>query len=162
MTSAWDHGTLSLQYKLDNEFELVFVVAYQNILKLTYIDKFLTEMQLRFRDKYKHEIQNGKFNHDFSGFRQDFDIILEECERESKLALLNAKKPRGYKESDKSTRTVSSMMETKKGILSSFMNLSNETVKEKPVSKTTIKPAGKIIHVKCQILNLSNFLLKLN
>ncbi len=76
MTSAWNHNTLSLQYKLDNEFELVFVVAYQNILKLTYVDKFLTEIQLRFRDKYKQSIESGEFDRDFNDFRPDFDKIL--------------------------------------------------------------------------------------
>jgi signal recognition particle receptor subunit alpha len=76
VTSAWNHNTLSLQYKLDNEFELVFVVAYQNILKLTYVDKFLTEIQLRFRDKYKQSIESGEFDRDFNDFRPDFDKIL--------------------------------------------------------------------------------------
>ncbi|KAI2811661.1 hypothetical protein RDWZM_003603 [Blomia tropicalis] len=45
--------TLVLQYCLDNEFELVFVVGYQKMLSLSYIDKFLDDMQLAFRDKYK-------------------------------------------------------------------------------------------------------------
>jgi hypothetical protein len=129
----------------------VFVVAYQNILKLTYIDKFLTEIQLRFRDKYKQLIQNGQFNHDFSGFRVDFDSILEECEKESKLAMMNTQKPRAYKESAKSTRTVSSMMETKKGILSSFMSSStevnNNATKEKLTQKTS-KPIGNYLKKK--------------
>ena len=124
LTSAWNHNTLSLQYKLDNEFELVFVVAYQNIIKLAYIDKFLNEMQLRFRDKYKTEIQNGHFHHDFSGFKADFNAVLKECEEEARLASVqNQKKPRGYNESDKSTRTVASMIETKKpGFLSNLVS----------------------------------------
>ena len=31
----------------DNEFELVFVIAYQKMLNLTYLDKLLDEIQLR-------------------------------------------------------------------------------------------------------------------
>lgn len=46
--------TLLLEFYLDNEFELVFVVGYQKILSLSYIDKFLTDIQLAFRDKYKN------------------------------------------------------------------------------------------------------------
>ena len=46
--------TLLLQYCLDNEFELVFVVGYQKMLSLSYIDKFLDDVQLAFRDKYKN------------------------------------------------------------------------------------------------------------
>lgn len=45
--------TLLLQYCLDNEFELVYVVGYQKMLSLSYIDKFLDDIQLAFRDKYK-------------------------------------------------------------------------------------------------------------
>jgi hypothetical protein len=40
-------GQLALKYKLDNEFELVFVVAYQKMLPLLYLDKLLDELQLR-------------------------------------------------------------------------------------------------------------------
>lgn len=48
-----------LKYKLDNEFELVFVVAYQKILQLAYIDKFLDDIQLEFRDKYKNVLSRN-------------------------------------------------------------------------------------------------------
>ena len=128
MTSAWNHNTLSLQYKLDNEFELVFVVAYQNILKLTYIDKFLTEIQQRFRDLYKNQIQKGQLNHDFTGFQQEFDTLLKECEAEARQNLQSAKKPMSYSESAKSSKTVSSMIEKKTGIFSGL--LSSEPAKE--------------------------------
>ena len=35
----------------DNEFELVFVIAYQKMLPLLYLDKLLDEIQLRWRWK---------------------------------------------------------------------------------------------------------------
>lgn len=54
--NSFEHNSLILKYKLDNEFELVFVVAYQKILQLAYIDKFLDDVQLEFRDKYKNEL----------------------------------------------------------------------------------------------------------
>nr|CAD7586983.1 unnamed protein product [Timema genevievae] len=41
--NSYDHDALTLQYKLDNEFELVFVVAYQRILQLSHVDKFLND-----------------------------------------------------------------------------------------------------------------------
>ncbi|CAG5095728.1 Similar to SrpRalpha: Signal recognition particle receptor subunit alpha homolog (Drosophila melanogaster) [Cotesia congregata] len=50
--NSYEHESLRLQYKLDNEFELVFVVAYQKILQLSYVDKFLNDIHLEFRDKY--------------------------------------------------------------------------------------------------------------
>ena len=133
VTSAWNHNTLSLQYKLDNEFELVFVVAYQNILKLTYIDKFLSEIQLRFRDKYKRQIENKQFGFDFSDFQEDFNELLKECETEAKLAVRDSQKPKAYNESAKSSKTMSSMMEKKTGFLSNFM--SNEPSASKTVAE---------------------------
>ncbi len=127
MNSAWNHNTLSLQYKLDNEFELIFVVAYQNILKLTYIDKFLNEIQLRFRDKYKQVLQNTQFGHNFTDFESDFQGILRECEEEARQFSQVAQKPRSFYESDKSTKTVASMIETKKGFLSNLVSSTNSS-----------------------------------
>ncbi|XP_053200740.1 signal recognition particle receptor subunit alpha homolog, partial [Panonychus citri] len=43
---------LALKYHLDNEFDLVFVVGYQKMLSLSYVDKFLDDIQLAFRDKF--------------------------------------------------------------------------------------------------------------
>jgi len=118
----------------------VFVVAYQNILKLSYIDKFLSEIQLRFRDKYKQEIQAGEFGKDFNDFRSDFDTILKTCETEAKLALESEKKPRKYEESEKASKTVASMIETKKGgILSSFIPASVLATTLAPVESNQTK-----------------------
>jgi len=50
---SFTHEALTLKYKLDNEFELVFVVAYQKFLTLSYVDKFLSDIQIEFRNKYK-------------------------------------------------------------------------------------------------------------
>jgi len=50
---SFTHEALTLKYKLDNEFELVFVVAYQKFQTLSYVDKFLSDIQIEFRNKYK-------------------------------------------------------------------------------------------------------------
>ena len=50
---SFTQESLTLKYKLDNEFELVFVVAYQKFLRLSYVDKFLSDIQIEFRNKYK-------------------------------------------------------------------------------------------------------------
>ena len=133
----------------------MFVVAYQNILKLTYIDKFLTEIQLRFRDKYKQAVQTGQFDHDFSGFRVDFDSILSECEQEARLALQAEKKPRSYEQSEKANKTVASMIETKKGgLLSSFIPaaITGETKQE----TSTTKPANVVAPPSPETLSASS------
>jgi len=143
LNSAWNHNTLSLQYKLDNEFELIFVVAYQNILKLTYIDKFLNEIQLRFRDKYKQVLQNSQFGHNFGDFESDFDNILRECEEEARHSAQVAQKPRSFYESDKSTKTVASMIETKKGFLSNLVSSTNSSSSPSNSSSPNHKTSSK-------------------
>ncbi|XP_011606538.1 signal recognition particle receptor subunit alpha [Takifugu rubripes] len=114
--NSFTHDALTLKYKLDNEFELLFVVGFQKILTLTYVDKLIDDIQLHFRDRYKNElVQKGalKFlNHSFQ-FENDFIKLLREAEYSSK-----ARSPahmRTFKESEKSQKTVKSMIETKGG-----------------------------------------------
>ena len=64
---SFTHEALTLKYKLDNEFELVFVVAYQKILQLSYVDKFLSDMQIEFRNKYKVSSSSSSSSSDFMG-----------------------------------------------------------------------------------------------
>lgn len=74
-----------MQYKLDNEFELVFVVAYQRILQLAYVDKFLSDVHLEFRDKYKNELMS-RASRSFQeyDFLHEFNRILQDAEKWSK------------------------------------------------------------------------------
>lgn len=81
-SNSFDHNNLTLQYKLDNEFELIFVVAFQKILQLAYVDKFLSDVHLEFRDKYKNELVS-RANRSFQqyDFLAEFNYILEEAEK---------------------------------------------------------------------------------
>ncbi|XP_056139312.1 signal recognition particle receptor subunit alpha isoform X1 [Lampris incognitus] len=113
-SNSFTHEALSLKYKLDNEFELVFVVGFQRILTLTYVDKFIDDVQLHFRDRYKNELeQRGTLkllNNNFE-FEDDFMMLLREAEESSK-----ARGPvsmRTFNESQKSQKTVKSMIETR-------------------------------------------------
>uniref|UniRef100_T2MHS4 Signal recognition particle receptor subunit alpha n=1 Tax=Hydra vulgaris TaxID=6087 RepID=T2MHS4_HYDVU len=83
-SGSYTHGQLAIQYKLDNEFELVFVVGYQNILRLSYIDKLLSDIQLEFRDRYKNQIIRSLFSS--FNFQEIFVNILAENEQSSKMA----------------------------------------------------------------------------
>uniref|UniRef100_A0A8P4G770 SRP receptor subunit alpha n=1 Tax=Dicentrarchus labrax TaxID=13489 RepID=A0A8P4G770_DICLA len=102
--NSYTHEALSLKYKLDNEFELIYVVGFQKILTLTYVDKFIDDVQLHFRDRYKNELeQKGALkllNNNYE-FEDDFKMLLREAEDSSK--------------SEKSQKTVKSMIETKGG-----------------------------------------------
>ncbi|XP_051579817.1 signal recognition particle receptor subunit alpha-like isoform X2 [Myxocyprinus asiaticus] len=114
--NSFTHNAFSLKYKLDNEFELVFVVGFQKILTLTYVDKFIDDVQLQFRDRYKNELEQKsalKFLLHNYEFGDDFHRLLREAEESSK-----AKAPvsmRTFNESQKSQKTVKSMIETKEG-----------------------------------------------
>lgn len=54
-------------------------VGFQKILTLTYVDKFIDDVQLHFRDRYKNELeQKGALkhlNHSYE-FEDDFMILL--------------------------------------------------------------------------------------
>ncbi|XP_078381300.1 signal recognition particle receptor subunit alpha-like [Oculina patagonica] len=105
--NSFTHGSLTLKYKLDNEFELVFVVAFQKTLQLSYVDKLLNDIQLEFRDKYKDDLEAGVMrNYDFN---DDFNRLLKEAEMRSKLESQAPTKMRTFGESKKSQKTVASL-----------------------------------------------------
>ncbi|XP_038123834.1 signal recognition particle receptor subunit alpha isoform X2 [Cyprinodon tularosa] len=114
--NSFTHEALSLKYKLDNEFELIFVVGFQKILTLTYVDKFIDDVQLHFRDRYKNELeQKGalKLLNSSFDFEDRFKKLLREAEESSKVR--SHAPMRSFKESEKSQKTVKSMIETKGG-----------------------------------------------
>jgi len=103
-------GQLALKYKLDNEFELVFVLGYQKMLALAYLDKLLDEIQLRFRDMFLDSLKAGDVFGDFSSFGADFPKILKYVEKESEVEKIAAQKPRSFDESKKSEKSIASMI----------------------------------------------------
>lgn len=125
----YDHDGLSLQYKLDNEFELVFVVAFQKILQLAYVDKFLSDVHLEFRDKYKNDLRVDSRNYGEFDFSADFRRILERAEKWGRQQATMPKQMRSYEDSAKSKKTVASMIE-RKG-------------EEKPAGKKSVKIVEK-------------------
>ncbi|XP_063230247.1 signal recognition particle receptor subunit alpha homolog isoform X2 [Bacillus rossius redtenbacheri] len=110
--NSFDHNALTLKYKLDNEFELVFVVAYQKILQLSYVDKFLNDIHLEFRDKYKTELQHGSHFQGFD-FAENYNLVLSSAEVWGKQQSKIPKQMRTFEESSKSKKTVASMIERK-------------------------------------------------
>lgn len=109
---SYDHDNVTLKYKLDNEFELVYVVAYQKILKLSYVDKFLNDIHMEFRDAYKNELQLQQFGKNFE-ISEMFTSILKSAEEWGKLQAAAPKVMKSFEESQKSKKTVASMIERK-------------------------------------------------
>lgn len=108
----FDHDGLTLQYKLDNEFELVFIVAYQKILQLSYVDKFLNDIHLEFRDKYKNDLADGRYFQEFD-FQRNYSAILRMAEEWAKAQAKAPKSMRSFDQSSKSKKTIASMVERK-------------------------------------------------
>jgi len=114
-SGPFDNDNLTLQYKLDNEFELVFVVAFQKILQLSYVDKFLSDVHLEFRDKYKNELRLSNRNFMNYEFEDEFRAILVAAEEWGRTQLKIPKQMRTFEDSAKSKKTVASMIERKGG-----------------------------------------------
>lgn len=127
--------SLSIKYALDNEFDLVFIVGYQKILKLAYVDKFLDDIQLAFRDKYNnYNLRNLLLLNESKSCSNadDQDLDLELILRTNVIDFYDEYKQiytrcyknyqnqpqakmRTFEESEKSKKTVSSMIISKAG-----------------------------------------------
>uniref|UniRef100_A0A0A9Y262 Signal recognition particle receptor subunit alpha n=1 Tax=Lygus hesperus TaxID=30085 RepID=A0A0A9Y262_LYGHE len=141
--TSYDDGSLTLKYRLDNEFELVFVVAFQKILQLSYVDKFLDDIHLEFRDKYKNELSAGHLYDEFD-FETRFRSVLRNCEEWGKTQALLPKTMRKFEDSQKSKKTVSSMIERKGDDSSKKKGKATKQVviEEPEVSKDEAEPVG--------------------
>ena len=107
--NVFEQGSLALKYKLDNKFDLVFVVGYQKNLKLNYLDKLLDDIQSRFRDKYAQGLKELKFQSNFSDFSGEFVTTLALVKKECEV-IKNSKQMSTFQESAKSSKTVASMI----------------------------------------------------
>merc|ERR1711884_977820 len=140
---VYENGSLALKYKLDNEFELVFVVGYQKMLPLLYLDKLLDEIQLRFRDRFGDDLTEKNFYgaDTFANFSEEFRATLSLVEKRSKEAA-EAKKSemRDWKMSSKSQKTVASMIVDKNSnTTSNGKKASSEPSKVTPEEAETTK-----------------------
>lgn len=76
------------------------------------MDKFLNDIHLEFRDRFKNELQNSKwfFNYEFS---KPYQRTLSLAEQWGKSQAKIPKQMRTFDESVKSKKTVASMIERK-------------------------------------------------
>lgn len=101
----YNHKNLSVQFKLDNEFELVFAVAFQKILQLSYLDKLLDCIQLEFRDRYKNELREGTLWINGCDFLSEFKTILTRVEDEEKTLKAAPREMKSFASSKKFEKT---------------------------------------------------------
>lgn len=141
-SNTFTHSNLTLRYKLDNEFELVFVVAYQKILQLSYIDKFLDDVHLEFRDKHRTELEKSNFFANFE-FEREFQKVLKDAEEYGRKVSQQPKKMRTFDESLKSKKTVASMIEKKENKTSgkekdSSKKIQDKNTKNEEITKSSV------------------------
>jgi len=110
--STFTHGNIQMKWMLDNEFELMFVVGYQKVLSLSYVDKLISDVHLSFRDRYRQELLAGTLaaitmNFDY---KPKFMPLLKNAENTRSRPT----KMKGFEESKKSQKTVDSLILDKK------------------------------------------------
>uniref|UniRef100_H2YW26 SRP54-type proteins GTP-binding domain-containing protein n=1 Tax=Ciona savignyi TaxID=51511 RepID=H2YW26_CIOSA len=106
--SQFTHGPLQMQYKLDNEFELVFVVGFQKVLTLLYVDKLITDVHRDFRDRYRKKLLDSSLAWITVNFNYDNQFSLlrsnAEVKESNKVTTM-----RTFDKSGKSQKTIKSM-----------------------------------------------------
>ncbi|ORX50731.1 SRP54-domain-containing protein [Piromyces finnis] len=87
-----------LKWKFSNETNLIFVVAYQKIIQLTYADELLNATQKAFLKKYSEEIQNPLDIENFE-FDEEFTNLLTKIEMKDNESRKN-KVQRSFKDTE--------------------------------------------------------------
>lgn len=79
MTLNAEHVSSASVRSRSCRLSITLQVGFQKILTLTYVDKFIDDVQLHFRDRYKNELeQKGAMkllNHSYE-FEDDFKMLL--------------------------------------------------------------------------------------
>ncbi|CAG8724777.1 619_t:CDS:2, partial [Acaulospora morrowiae] len=105
-THSYNKDSYDLRWIFANELDLIFVVAYQKILQLTYIDELLVTIKKLFCDKFANLIRDTTRSHKYT-FDDDFDSILRSIEEKDAREQQNKrKKPREFEETKKFRETV--------------------------------------------------------
>lgn len=76
------------------------------------MDKFLNDIHLAFRDKYKNDLSDGRYFQEFN-FVDRYNATLQSAEQWGKQQAKAPKSMRTFEESGKSKKTVASMIERK-------------------------------------------------
>lgn len=100
---------MAVQFKLDNELDVVYAAVFQKVIKLNYLDNFLADMQSAFQEKFSGIAAQERLAIDYE-FEQEFRMVLSAAEEASAKQGKAPKAMRSYNESQKSKKTVASMM----------------------------------------------------
>ncbi|KAL1921944.1 uncharacterized protein VTP21DRAFT_10586 [Calcarisporiella thermophila] len=104
-THTYIKDAYALRWTFANEHDLIFVVAYQKILQLTYVDKLLETVKRLFCDKYSDRIQETNQLRTFDDFEEIFETILQNLEEKERMEK-KAARPRRFEETEKYKNTL--------------------------------------------------------
>ncbi|XP_033170046.1 signal recognition particle receptor subunit alpha homolog [Drosophila mauritiana] len=138
----YEEDHLAVQFKLDNELDLVYAAIFQKVIKLNYLDGFLADMQAAFKEKYG-DIRLG----DDYDFDREYRRVLSAAEEASAKQVKAPKTMRSYNESQKSKKTVASMIQDDKKPVEKRVNIQETPPpsKSQPSSPATASSMDKII-----------------
>ncbi|CAG8532510.1 8695_t:CDS:10 [Paraglomus occultum] len=130
-----------LKWTFANELDLIFVVAYQKILQLAYIDELLSTVKKYFCEKFAALIRDTSKIHNFE-FDSDFDTIRTRLERKGEQEKRQA--PRKF---DQTKKYKSTLDAAKTGNDVSDLRNPQESVSENqdafPANKDILSRGGK-------------------
>lgn len=135
-----NHKNLTIQLKLDNEFELVFAVVVQKMLQLSYLDKLIDAIHLEFRDKYKNELRDGTLWLNGCNFDTDFSGILSKIESEHRVQKAAPRAMKQFTQSKKFEKTATAnkaMFEQDKSVASTAARLATAVMGTASAESTT-------------------------
>jgi len=115
-----DH--LAVQFKLDNELDLVYAAIFQKVIKLNYLDGFLADMQAAFKDKFGGIPSSERLGNEYD-FDREYRRVLSAAEEASAKQVKAPKAMRSYNESQKSKKTVASMIQDDKKPVEKRVNI---------------------------------------
>nr|XP_016923237.1 signal recognition particle receptor subunit alpha homolog [Drosophila suzukii] len=115
-----DH--LAVQFKLDNELDLVYAAIFQKVIKLNYLDGFLADMQAAFKDKFGGIPSSERLGNEYD-FDREYRRMLSAAEEASAKQVKAPKAMRSYNESQKSKKTVASMIQDDKKPVEKRVNI---------------------------------------
>ncbi|TPX30146.1 hypothetical protein SmJEL517_g06224 [Synchytrium microbalum] len=102
--NSYLYNAYNMKWSIANELGVIFVVAYQKILHLTYIDELLERVKRAFISSYTDAICDVDSLHQFD-FDDKFDAILEDLEARDRDEK-KSKGPRKFEDSKKYQTTL--------------------------------------------------------
>mmetsp|Transcript_14817 Transcript_14817/g.20666 ORF Transcript_14817/g.20666 Transcript_14817/m.20666 type:complete len:595 (-) Transcript_14817:42-1826(-) len=106
--TSYNIDSYTIKWSFANEFELIFVVVYQKILQLLYIDELLEAVRKKFCDHYRETLEDVKIRtKQHLEFTDMFVKILESVESRSERQKKERaeKGPRKFEQTDKASKT---------------------------------------------------------